>query len=301
MKRWIGACVALVLLLASLSACGTDAGAEVNGSPVGEGVCLYFDDLARSEDPDADEAAHQAAADKMLAEYVAINAAFTSRGLSLTVVQKAEVSQTVNDLWRLFGDYYTNLGVTKQDLWKVKTSEAYKDAVMTDYYAADGDEPVDEATLQAYFSANYIAFQSITGFLTTVDDSGNAVALSDTERANIVTSFENMASAIAGGSSVAEEAAKASNTISNPETVVVSRADENYSDAFFEHVFAMENNTTSVFTDGDYVFLVLREDITDTERNLFADYRTDCLRTLKGEEFDTVVAAWAESYAVTRV
>lgn len=164
MKRWIGACAALVLLLASLSACGTDAGAEVNGSPVGAGVCLYFDDLARSEDPDADEAARQASADKMLAEYVAINAAFTSRGLSLTVVQKAEVSQTVNDLWRLFGDYYTNLGVTKQDLWKVKTSEAYKDAVMTDYYAADGDEPVGEATLQAYFSENYIAFQSITAF-----------------------------------------------------------------------------------------------------------------------------------------
>ena len=134
-----------------------------------------------------------------------------------------------------------------------------------------------------------------------MDDSGNAVALSETERANIVTSFENMASAIAGGSSVAEEAAKASNTISNTETVVVSRADENYSDAFFEHVFAMENNTASVFTDGDYVFLVLREDITDAERNLFADYRTDCLRTLKGEEFDAVVAAWAESYAVTRV
>ena len=187
------------------------------------------------------------------------------------------------------------------DLAIEAAEEAYKDAVMTDYYAADGDEPVDEATLQAYFSENYIAFQSITGFLTTVDDSGNAVALSETERANIVTSFENMASAIAGGSSVAEEAAKASNTISNTETVVVSRADENYSDAFFEHVFAMENNTTSVFTDGDYVFLVLREDITDAERNLFADYRTDCLRTLKGEEFDAVVAAWAEIYAVTRV
>lgn len=301
MKRWIGACAALVLLLASLSACGTDAGAEVNGSPVGEGVCLYFDDLARSEDPDADEAARTAAANERLAEYVAINSAFSERGLSLTTQQKSEVSQTVNDLWRLFGNYYTDLGVTKQDLWKVKASEAYKDAVMTDYYAADGDEPVDEATLQAYFGANYIAFQSITGFLTTVDDSGSAVALSDAERTNLITTFENMASAIAGGSSVAEEAASASNTISNTETVVVSRADENYSDTFFEHVFAMENNTTSVFTDGDYVFLVLREDIADTERNLFADYRTDCLRTLKGEEFDTVVAAWTESYAVTRV
>ena len=33
----------------------------------------------------------------------------------------------------------------------------------------------------------------------------------------------------------------------------------------------METNTASVFTDGEYVFLVLREDITDTERNLFAD------------------------------
>lgn len=301
MKRIIGVCAALLLVLAALPACGSDAGAKVNGSPVGEGVCLYFDDLARSENPDADEAGIAQASNEKIAEYVAVNSAFASRGLALTTQQKAEVSQTVNDLWRLFGNYYTDLGVTKQDLWKVETSKAYKDAVMVDYYAADGDEPVDEATLQAYFSENYIAFQSITGFLTTADDSGNAVALSDTERTNLITSFENMASAIAGGSSIAEEAAKANNTISNTETVVVSRADENYSDAFFEHVFAMENNTTSVFTDGDYVFLVLREDIADADRNLFADYRTDCLKTLKGADFDAVVADWAQSYPVERV
>lgn len=301
MKRIIGVCAALLLVLAALPACGSDAGAKVNGSPVGEGVCLYFDDLARSENPEADEAGIAQASNEKIAEYVAVNSAFASRGLALTTQQKAEVSQTVNDLWRLFGNYYTDLGVTKQDLWKVETSKAYKDAVMVDYYAADGDEPVDEATLQAYFGENYIAFQSITGFLTTADDSGNAVALSDTERTNLITSFENMASAIAGGSSIAEEAAKANNTISNTETVVVSRADENYSDAFFEHVFAMENNTTSVFTDGDYVFLVLREDIADADRNLFADYRTDCLKTLKGADFDAVVADWAQSYPVERV
>ncbi len=301
MKRIIGVCAALLLVLAALPACGSDAGAKVNGSPVGEGVCLYFDDLARSENPEADEAGVAQASNEKIAEYVAVNSAFASRGLALTTQQKAEVSQTVNDLWRLFGNYYTDLGVTKQDLWKVETSKAYKDAVMVDYYAADGDEPVDEATLQAYFGENYIAFQSITGFLTTADDSGNAVALSDTERTNLITSFENMASAIAGGSSIAEEAAKANNTISNTETVVVSRADENYSDAFFEHVFAMENNTTSVFTDGDYVFLVLREDIADADRNLFADYRTDCLKMLKGADFDAVVADWAQSYPVERV
>lgn len=298
MKRTALALAALLLLAAC--GCGRQSGATVAGTKIDAQVCRYFDDCARQEAPDASEAEQTAAADAMLSEYVAVNSAFASRGLQLTAQQKAAVSQTVNDLWRLFGDYYAELGVTKQTLWKTQTSEAYREALLLDYYAPDGDEPVSEDALRTYFGENYVAFQSITGFLVTADDSGNAVALDDSARAQLLSSFEAMASAVSGGSSVAAQAAKAENTISNPETVVVARGDPAYSDAFFAHIFAMENGTTSVFTDGDYVFLVLRENIADPERDLFADHRTDCLETLKGEAFDAVLQTWAQSYPVER-
>ncbi len=302
MKRRLCAATAVMLCLSFLflSACANRSGVQVNGTPIDKGIVLYFTDEARREQPDADDAVLLEAANRKIAEYVAVNSVFADRMLALTTAEKSEVSQTVNALWRLFGNYYTELGVSKQDLQKIETAKAYKDAVMADYYAPDGDEPVAEETLKSYFNENYIAFKSITGFLTTADNSGNAVSLTDAEKTALVSSFEKMAANINGGSSVEEQASKADNTTANTDTVVISRANTNYPSDFFGQVAAIENGSAKAFTTGDYIFVVQREDITDAERNLFATYRTDCLKTLKGEAFEQVLDAWVSAYTVER-
>ena len=152
MKKAICMILAGVLCLLSLCACTRRASVSVNGTPIGEGVAAYFIDAARQALPDATEEEQTAEAHRQIAEYVAVNSAFSERNLALTTAEKADVSQSVNNLWRLFGGYYTELGVTKQDLLLVETSKAYKDAVMADFYAPDGDEPVSEETLKAYFN-----------------------------------------------------------------------------------------------------------------------------------------------------
>lgn len=299
MKKAICMILAGVLCLLSLCACTRRASVSVNGTPIGEGVAAYFIDAARQVLPDATEEEQTAEAHRQIAEYVAVNSAFSERNLALTTAEKADVSQSVNNLWRLFGGYYTELGVTKQDLLLVETSKAYKDAVMADYYAPDGDEPVSEETLKAYFNENYVAFKSVTGFLTTADDSGNAVTLSDADKQSLTARFEKSAAAINGGSSVEEQASAIENTTANTETVVVHRDNPNYPDGFFAQVSGIENGTAQSFVLGEYIFLIQREDITDADRNLFATYRTDCLRTLKGAAFETVLQAWSAAYTVT--
>lgn len=299
MKKAICMMLAGVFCLLSLCACTRRASVSVNGTPIGEGVAAYFVDAARQALPDATEEEQTAEAHRQIAEYVAVNSAFSERNLALTTAEKADVSQSVNNLWRLFGGYYTALGVTKQDLLLVETSKAYKDAVMADYYAPDGDEPVSEETLKAYFNENYVAFKSVTGFLTTADDSGNAVTLSDADKQRLTAQFEKSAAAINGGSSVEEQASAIENTTANTETVVVHRDNPNYPDGFFAQVSGIENGTAQSFVLGEYIFLIQREDITDADRNLFATYRTDCLRTLKGAAFETVLQAWSAAYTVT--
>ena len=299
MKKAICMMLAGVFCLLSLCACTRRASVSVNGTPIGEGVAAYFVDAARQALPDATEEEQTAEAHRQIAEYVAVNSAFSERNLALTTAVKADVSQSVNNLWRLFGGYYTALGVTKQDLLLVETSKAYKDAVMADYYAPDGDEPVSEETLKAYFNENYVAFKSVTGFLTTADDSGNAVTLSDADKHRLTAQFEKSAAAINGGSSVEEQASAIENTTANTETVVVHRDNPNYPDGFFAQVSGIENGTAQSFVLGEYIFLIQREDITDADRNLFATYRTDCLRTLKGAAFETVLQAWSAAYTVT--
>lgn len=182
MKKTICAVLAAVLCLCALSACSRGSGVSVNGAEISKGVYLYFTDEAKKENPDADEAALKTAVNQMISEYVAVNSIYADRGLSLSADAKMELTQTVNSLWRLFGTYYTELGVTKQDLNNVEANKQYRDALIVDYYAPDGDEPIAEETLKTYFNQNYIAFKNITGFLTTVDNDGNAVPLSDAEK-----------------------------------------------------------------------------------------------------------------------
>ncbi|MGN0571379.1 MAG: hypothetical protein ACI4K9_04285 [Candidatus Fimenecus sp.] len=299
MKKAVCVILAGVLCLCTLCACTGRGTVSVNGTPIGEGVAAYFTDAAKQALPDATKEEQTAEAYRQIAEYVAINSAFAERELTLSTAEKAAVSQSVNNLWRLFGTYYSELGVTKQDLLLVETSKAYYDAVMADYYAPDGDEPVSEETLKTYFNENYIAFKSITGFLTTADDSGNAVALPETEKQALVSAFEKTANTINDGSSVEEQASAMENTTANTETVVAHRDNPNYPNGFFEQVAAIENGKAQAFALGEYVFLVQREDITDADRNLFAAYRTDCLRTLKGEAFSKVLEAWTTAYTVT--
>ncbi len=295
-KSYLVLCVLLCLCM--LSACTPRGTLTVNGTRIDKGIVRYFTDAARQEQPDAEEAAIEAAAHQKIAAYVAVNSAFSERGLSLSTDEKAQISQNVNAKWRLFGTYYTELGISKQDLTKIETSNGYKDAVLADYYGADGDVPIAEETLRTYFAENYIAFQSVTGFLTTANNNGDMTPLSDSEKQRMTTVFDNAASAVNAGGTVAEQAAKMENVTANTETVVVVRGNPNYPEDFFTQVSAMENGTAKTFVTGDYIFLVQRENLTDESRNLFATYRLDCLKTLKGAEFETILDAWAANYTV---
>lgn len=298
MKKILCTGLAALLCLFTLSSCSARAPVSVNGTPIDKGIYCYFADAAKRENPDAEAAALETATYQKISEYVAVNSAFAERELALTTAEKADVSQRVNAYWRLFGTYYTGLDVTKQDLLKVYTTESYKNAVLVDYYAPDGDEPVAEETLQTYFNENYVAFKSITGFLTTADNNGDSVPLSEEERTALVTSFEGMASAVQAGSSIEEQAQGRNNILAETETVVLSKSSEQYPADFFTQVFAMENNAAKAFVSGDYIFLVQRENLADPDRNLFAVYRTDCLKTLKGEAFEAVLADWVQAYVV---
>lgn len=300
MKRGLSAGIAalLGLCLLFLSACSGRSELRVNGARVDAGVVLYFREEAHRASPDAADAEAEQAVRESVREYVAVNSIFAERGLTLTTAEKSEVSQNVNALWRLFGTYYASVGVSKQDVYKVETEKACKDALMADYYAPNGDEPVAEETLKAYFNENYAAFQAVTGYLTTADNNGDAVPLSDVEKATQRSAFEKVAVALNNGASVESQAGKIENTSVDTETVVIARTNTNYPSGFFEQVSAIEIGKAGVIEAGESIFAVQREDIADEERNLFATYRMDCLKALKGEAFQKVMETWLNAYTI---
>lgn len=300
MKRGFSAGIAAILCLCLLflSACSGRSELRVNGARVDAGVVLYLREEVRRASPEAADAELEQSVQQSVREYVAVNSIFADRGLTLTTAEKSEVSQNVNALWRLFGTYYTSVGVSKQDIYKVEAQKACKDALMADYYAPDGDEPVAEETLKAYFNENYVAFQAVTGYLTTVDNNGDAVPLSDVEKATQRSAFEKVAVELNNGASVESQAGKIENTSVDTETVVIARTNTNYPSGFFEQVSAIEIGKAGVVEVGESIFAVQRENIADEERNLFASYRMDCLKALKGEAFQKVMETWLNAYTV---
>lgn len=301
MKKRIISVILILSALLSFCSCGKYAAVTVNGVKIDKGVYTYFLDCAKSENPDMSEKELENTADAMLSRYVAVNSQFNNDKLSLSVDEKTELSEDVNVCWQYFGKYYEGIGVSKQDYYLVKTSEFYRERLMENYYSQDGTTPVSEEALQDYFNKNFVAFRAVTGFLTTVDENNSTVSLPTAEREKITKQFNTMASDINEGKASIETAASyAENTIITNETVVIGRNSTDYPEGFFENAVKLQNDKAGSFVIGDYIFTVHRSDISSDELNLFNEYRDDCLRALKGEEFDLIVESWSESYKVER-
>ena len=99
-----------------------------------------------------------------------------------------------------------------------------------------------------------------------------------------------------GVASVDDASSYAENVAVTDSVVVIDKSSTRYPDGFFDNVKNIEVGSTASFTVGDYIFTVTRSDITADE--LFEEYRQDCLKALKGEEFETVVESWMTAYSV---
>ncbi len=297
MKKRITALILSAILLLTLCSCGKNAKVRVNSAKIGKGIYAYFTDLAERQAPESGDTDVTGLANNMLVRYVAVNSEFANRGLDLTLEEKSTLSSTVNSYWHLFSKYYEGIGVSKNDLYKIEESKCFETRLMEVYYSENGDSPVSDSELKEYFNNNFVAFRSATGFLTTVDENNNTVSLSDSDRQKTAEVFSRMANEINEGvASVDDASSYAENVAVTDSVIVIDKSSTRYPDGFFDNVKNIEVGSTASFTVGDYIFTVTRSDITADE--LFEEYRRDCLKALKGEEFETVVESWMTAYSV---
>lgn len=258
----------------------------------------YLDSAVVSSESSPDSVAAMKEAAENCVRYIAVNTVFAEMKLSLTDSKKSEVSQTVNDLWRLYGNYYEKIGVSKQTLTKVYESKAYENAIFLAYYDTDGLTPVPEETVQKYFSDNYVIIKSINGYLTDVDENGNTIPMDAESRKKTTVSFEGLAAKINAGSTIddvyAEYAGQVGATV---QPVVVNKDSSLYPQGFFDSVKAIEENKAKVLVIGDYIFAVQRL-ASDSDSNIYYHLnRENCLLKLKGEEFEGLVTEWTDKYS----
>ena len=284
MKKALSLFLVVVICVLTFSSCDTFSKVKVNGTKIDNEIYYYFEDLYKEDKTQINNA---------ISRYVAINSEFHARALTLSSAQKSELSKKVNDLWHIYSLHYNKIDVSKETIYKIETSSLYEDLLLEYYYGPDGASPVSEEEIKKYFKDNYIAVNFATDYLFNINETGAIVSMSDSEKASIINGFSGSADLVNTGSPIETSTDK---EVHN--TIISSASDGTFPTGFYKEAQKLDVNSATTIIIGDYIFLVQRIDVFDATYNYYATHRTQCLRAMKGDEFNTLVDQWSQNYKV---
>lgn len=311
-KRITALIISALLIIISMTSCSSSNKFTVNisGAEISEGIYTYYYDYVSSnyEKLKIDNS-QKALTDKtieLIKEYVAINTMAESLGLSLPYTLKAQAASETDNRWDLFGEYYSSIGLTKQDLNKVMTNKALKSALLDYYYGEDSKKkPTSTQTLKTAFTQKYVGINVIAASLTTTDTLGNTVVLDSSELENIRTMFRNMRDRLNGGSDIDSVYSDYITTLDligtqSLETYLISESSTGYGEDFFPGISALEYNKALVFEYEDTVYLAYRIDISGDDLGYFVTYKSEILEDLCLSKLEKKIAEEAEKYELIK-
>lgn len=307
MKKIAALAAALALLLCCFSGCAktdADAPVTVNSTPIGEALFCYYLDEAFADPAYPDKAARVDYATKACIRYVAVNTAFLSRGLSLSAARRAEVSEETNALWRIFGAHYEKVGVSKETLYKLRTSMAYTEGLRAALFDTGGSMPVAESALQAYFASNYFAVRYLVGYLYSTEASGRTVRFSDEQISAILGRFNTAAGQVNAGAGMeivyATLTAYGDQDIrQNLTTEVVKNGDPSLPQNFYVAVAKIAEGRTAVCVLDNAVYLIQRVPI-GQDLSWFRDHRAACLKAVSEPSLQNEINTLCSAYTSVR-
>lgn len=239
------------------------------------------------------------AADALCRRYVAV---ISSDHGTFDMASKTAVADNTANLWRIFGNYYEKIGVSKQTIQKIQTAQACKEQLFLHLYDKDGKEPVAEDAITAYFYNNYVAFQFVRAYMTHTDEAGNVTDLDEEGIAKLKNQMTGLLKRVESGDSM-EDVAIAGNAflVSNTPTAAVVQKDNNiYGEEAFARIFALENGAAALLQMDSYFMLVQKTDMTQSPESFYGAYRDACLHGLQDATFQKAVDELCEAYTVSR-
>ena len=288
-------CFISVFALSSCSVLEKDAALTINNTKISNDVFTYFLDLAMVEE--GAKASYETLVNKaasLAGTYYKTNSLFHNYKLSLSTGEKAAVSEKVNAVWGIYGDYYTNIGVSKETLTKVYTADAYRDALLVHYYGEGGIDEIPQSRIYANFKNNYLVFQVITGYFIETDTAGNTIRLNKNDTETLVLKFQNMSAMVNAGEQTMEEAADYLTESGYPgsvQTVVLHKDDNSsYPEGFFTKVQSIDSRYAAIIASNDYIFLVLKGEA-DVNSAFYTDKKTEIIKNLVGNSIDQTIEA----------
>lgn len=299
-KKFISFLIILSVVTGCMTACSllgnnNKYALDISGVEIDSDIYMYYMDKVHSS-PEAYGLKEKASFNdckqtvkQLCAEYIAINTLFKDSGKNLNYIDATDTSERVGDIWRLYSDYYENLGVSKSTITKIEESVTKKEFLFNYYYGTGGENEVPQKDVKDYFLKNYAAFLSINGYYTLTDDNDKTRTLTGTEKANLKTKFNNLAERIKSGETISEVAEtytdEFGSSASADEVVIISKDSTAYPEGFFDKIMSLEFDTPVVFEFENYLFLAIRENMGEDDDAYFNEYKTASLKALKYDEF----------------
>ena len=245
------------------------------------------------------------AAIEQCCEYVAVNTKIVELGLTLSPSEKRSASNNLEDLWHVFSGYYEKLGVSKQTLMKIQTADTSRNRLFYYIYDEGGEKAVNEDDIKKYYNENYISFRAITDYLTTTDANGNTVIMTADQKAEMNKEFTELSKRLGNGQTMNEivelYSKKHPDSTISDQLQFIKKGTDSYPDGFFENVQKLSVGSNAVIITNNYIFLIVRENPSEDEaKQYYERYRDDCLKSLRGEEFDKIVEGYAAELSVER-
>ena len=289
--------IAVLLCLACTAGCSASKKSALNisGAQIDYETFLYYFDQVHAF-PEKYELAADATNEQMIdaaielcCEYVAVNTKLSEYGLTLSASEKRSASNNLEDMWHVFSGYYEKLGVSKQTLMKIETADTSRNRLF--YYIL--------------FIVNYISLSAITGYLTTTDANGDTVVMTADQKAAMNKEFMELSTRLGNGQTMNEivelYSKKHPDSTVSDQLQFIKKGTDSYPDGFFEKVQQLSVGSNTVLIMDNYIFLILREDPSEDEAKQYYDrYRDDCLKSLRGDEFKTIVEGYASELSVER-
>lgn len=301
MKKFAAALLAVIMIF-SLCSCAksNDTVLVISGTEINREIFTYFLDKVVErpasfnlpENPDKKDLKEAAITE--CKQYLLANTEFKNSGLTLSSAKKVEISQTVNDFWIRFKNHYNKIGVSKQTLTKILTSQAYEDVLFTAEYDKGAENAQAEAIIQDYFYKNYICFRTVCAYFTSADGS---TPMTQMEKSQLITSFNTLSQN--SGTDVAafiETVQNAGYTLSD--SVLLKKGSEGYPNGFYEMVYDQPEDTVQIIVYDECVFAVWKENLKDKGESVYSNYRSACINDLYSEQAEANKAEYIQSLTV---
>lgn len=300
-------CIITILLTAVSFLCGCSLTGEkpalvILGTDIGRDIYDYYydkvdgrpGDYGLSDSPKNSE--KRDAAINLCRKYLALNTSFVYHGLSLSASDKVSVSDNVNNHWMRFGKHYEEIGVSKQTLTKIFTSEAYEDEIFTAMYDKGTGNAEGEKQTKNYFNTHYVAFSNVCVYFTNSD----GTSITEAEKQEIVSKFNSVReNSGTDYDSFANAAAEAGYTASG--TIILSSSSEGYPEGFFESVYDQDDGSVKIITYGNCIFAVRKQNLEDLGDAVYSSYREACIEEMYADQWHETLDSYIERFTVDEI